>query len=52
VWRRREPSPELIELLGLVREIGTFLMGMDAKLDLIVQLLGGEDDEEGNRANS
>jgi hypothetical protein len=52
VWGRREPSAELVELIALVHEIGRFLMGMDAKLDRIVELLGGEDGEEGNRADS
>jgi hypothetical protein len=52
VWRPREPAPELVELVALVRDIGKFLMGMDAKLDRIIELLGGEDDEEGNRADS
>jgi hypothetical protein len=39
-------------MVALVREIGRFLMGMDARLDRIVELLGGEDGEEGNRADS
>jgi hypothetical protein len=52
MWRRREPPPELVEPAALVREIGTFLMRMDARLDRIVEFLGGEDGEEGNRADS
>jgi hypothetical protein len=48
VRRKREPMPELLELLALVQDLGSYLMGMDAKLELIIELLGGEDGEEGN----
>jgi len=43
VWqsRRRDPSPELLELLALVRILSTFVMGMDARLDWIIELLEG-----------
>jgi hypothetical protein len=52
VLRKKEPSPELLELIAAVQDLSSFVMGMDAKLDLIVELLGGEDEEEGNRADS
>ena len=52
MWRRREPQPELVELLAVVQDLGSFLMGMDAKLELIIELLGGEDGEERNSADS
>jgi hypothetical protein len=53
VWWRREPtSPEgLNELIALVRDIGGMLMGIDAKLEEIVELLRGDDDE-GHRADT
>lgn len=43
---------KLLELLSVVQDLSSFVMGMDAKLDLIVELLGGEDEQEGNRADS
>jgi hypothetical protein len=52
VPRKKEPSPELLELISLVSDLGSFVMGMDAKLELIVELLGGEDEEEGNRTDA
>jgi hypothetical protein len=51
VWRKPDPAPELVELIAALQELGSFLMGMDAKLELI-ELLGGENGEEGNRADS
>ena len=38
----KEPSPELLELIAVVHDLSSFVMGMDAKLELIVELLGGE----------
>jgi hypothetical protein len=35
-----------LEAVELLHGIGTMLMAMDAKLEEIVELLGGEDDEE------
>jgi hypothetical protein len=52
VPRKREPSSELLELIAVVQDLSSFVMGMDAKLELIVELLGGEDEEEGNRADA
>ena len=39
-------------MLAVVQDLSSFVMGMDAKLDLIIELVGGEDEEEGNRADS
>jgi hypothetical protein len=50
VPRKQEPS-ELLELLAVVQDLSSFVMGMDAKLDLIIELVGGEDEEEENRAD-
>jgi len=50
--RKAESSQVLSELTAVVRDLGSFLMGMDAKLELIIELLGDEDGEEGNRADS
>jgi hypothetical protein len=52
VARKKEPPSELLELIVVVQALSSFVMGMDAKLDLIVELLGGEDEQEGNRADS
>jgi hypothetical protein len=52
VWRKAESSSELVELIAVIQDLGSFLMGMDAKLELIIELLGDEDGEEGNRADS
>jgi hypothetical protein len=52
VARKKEPPSELLELIVVVQDLSSFVMGMDTKLDLIVELLGGEDEQEGNRADS
>jgi hypothetical protein len=49
---KAESSSELVEQIAVVQDLGSFLMGMDAKLELIIELLGDEDGEEGNRADS
>jgi hypothetical protein len=51
VPRKQEPSSELLELMAVVQDLSSFVMGMDAKLDLIIELVGGEDEEEENRAD-
>jgi hypothetical protein len=53
--RRDEPSAELLETLARIRELSSFIMGMDAKLDVIIGLLDNDDaeeEEDGNRADS
>jgi len=52
VWQRREPVQELFELIAIVQDLSAFVMSMDAKLELIIELLGGEDGEEGSGADS
>jgi len=46
-WRRRELEipAELSELVVLLEGVGSILMGIDAKLELIVDHLEGEDDD-------
>lgn len=48
MWgRRRQPEPtaELAELVELVQNLGVALMGIDAKLEVIIDLMEGDDDE-------
>jgi len=47
VWRRSDPSVELQEIVALLRDLGRLLMGIDAKLERVVDLLE-EDDAEGD----
>lgn len=47
VWRRSRTNdglPELAELVVLARGIGRILMAIDAKLEVIVEHIGEEDD--------
>ncbi len=39
-----EPSAELIEIVSLLNDLGGILMGIDAKLEMIVMLLEVDDD--------
>ena len=53
--RRDEPPESLLETLARIRELSSFIMGMDAKLDMIIGLLDNDDaeeEEDGNRADS
>jgi hypothetical protein len=43
-WKARESPAELVEIVVSLREYGTYLMSIDARLEEIVALLGGEDD--------
>jgi hypothetical protein len=45
VWQRRKPANEAAELVVLVRDLGTLLMSIDARLEEIVELLREDDDE-------
>jgi hypothetical protein len=43
-WKRRDSADELGEIVALLLDYGTYLMSIDAKLEEIVALLGGDDD--------
>ena len=49
MWRRRSQSadspPELAELVILVRGIGRILMAIDAKLEVVVERMEGDEDD-------
>ncbi len=49
MWRRglrsADSPPELTELVVLLRGIGRILMAIDAKLEVLVEHLGEEDDD-------
>jgi hypothetical protein len=47
MWGRREPPAELAEIVALIRDLGQLLMGIDAKLERVVELLE-ENDGEGD----
>jgi hypothetical protein len=47
VWRRREPSTEVLDE---IRGVSLYLMGIDAKVEEILELL--RDDDEEDRADS
>jgi len=38
--------------IAVVEDLSAFVMSMDARLELIIELLGGEDGEEGTGADS
>jgi hypothetical protein len=46
VWRRTEHGAELRDIVEVLHGIGIALMGISARLDRIIGLLGGDDDEE------
>jgi hypothetical protein len=43
-WKARESPKELPEIVVVLHEYGTYLMSIDARLEEIVSLLGGDDD--------
>jgi hypothetical protein len=43
VWWRSDPSVELQEIVALLRDLGRLLMGIDAKLERVVDLLEEDD---------
>ncbi len=40
----RRPPAELVEIVSLLNDLGGILMGIDAKLEMIVMLLEVDDD--------
>jgi len=47
-WARKqpvEPPPAIAEIVSLLTDLGGILMGIDAKLQLIVTLMEAEDDD-------
>jgi hypothetical protein len=44
-WKARESAKELGEIVFWLRTHTTYLISMDARLEEIVALLGGDDDE-------
>jgi hypothetical protein len=55
VWRRKqEPPEELSAIRADIWALTGFVMGMDAKLNVIIDLLGDDDgqEEDGHRADS
>jgi hypothetical protein len=43
-WKARESPKELGEIVDVLLDYGTYLMSINAKLEELVALLGGEDD--------
>jgi len=46
MWWKREAPAELIQLRDDVRGIGKLVMAIDARLEEIVELLRGDDEDE------
>lgn len=46
MWRRRDPPAQLEDIVELLQGIGTILMTIAARLEAIIELLGGDEDEE------
>ena len=46
MWRRRERSAELLDVVELLQGIGATLMVISAKLDELIALVGGDEDDE------